>query len=87
MRLSSGFGGDAAKVTRAIMENVQVNAEGAQCSATDGQGRYNCVVPAGWTGRVSVQRINYRFTPSSLSFQNLRKDVGRQDFSAIYEPR
>ena len=87
VRLSSGFGGDAANVTGAVMENVQVSAEGAQCSATDGQGRYNCVVPAGWTGQVSVQRINYRFTPSSLSFQNLRTNAGRQDFAAIYEPR
>ena len=87
VRLSSGFGGDPANVTGAVMGNVQVSAEGAQCSATDGQGRYNCVVPVGWTGRVSVQRINYRFTPSSLSFQNLRTDAGRQDFAAIYEPR
>lgn len=81
VRLSSGFGGDAA------LENVQVSAEGAQCSATDNQGRFNCVAPAGWSGRVSLRRNNYRFAPSSLSFQNLRTNADGQDFAAFYDPR
>ncbi|MBC7608511.1 MAG: hypothetical protein H7228_02885 [Polaromonas sp.] len=86
VRLSSGFG-DGAAATGAPMENVQVSAEGAQCSNTDGQGRYSCSVPAGWSGRVSLRRSNYRFSPSALSFQNLRVDAGQQDFAAIYDPR
>ena len=87
VRLSSVFGGDGSRTTGAAMENVRVSAEGAQCSATDSQGRYSCVAPAGWSGRVSLQRNNYRFTPSSLSFQNLRADAGGQDFAAVYDPR
>ena len=84
VRLSAGFGGDN---TGKVLENVQVAAEGAQCSATDNQGRYVCRVPAGWTGRVTLRRSNYRFSPNALSFQNLRVDAGQQDFAAIYEPR
>ena len=84
VRLSAGFGGDN---TGKVLENVQVVAEGAQCSATDSQGRYVCSVPAGWTGRVTLRRGNYRFSPSALSFQNLRLDAGQQDFAAIYDPR
>lgn len=87
VRLSSAFGGDGSRATGAAMENVQVSAEGAQCSATDSQGRYTCVAPAGWSGRVSLRRNNYRFTPSSLSFQNLRTDAGEQNFAAVYDPR
>jgi hypothetical protein len=81
VRLSSGFGGESA------LENVQVSAEGAQCSATDSQGRFNCVAPTGWSGRVSPRRNNYRFAPSSLSFQNLRANADGQDFAAFYDPR
>lgn len=84
VRLSAGFGGDN---SGKMLENVQVLADGAQCSATDSQGRYVCSVPAGWTGRVTLRRANYRFSPSALSFQNLRVDAGQQDFSAIYDPR
>ena len=84
VRLSAGFGGDN---TGKVLENVQVVADGAQCSATDSQGRYVCSVPAGWTGRVALRRGNYRFSPSALSFQNLRADAGQQDFAAIYDPR
>ena len=84
VRLSAGFGGDS---TGRMLENVQVVADGAQCSATDSQGRYVCSVPAGWTGRVTLRRANYRFSPSALSFQNLRVDAGQQDFAAIYDPR
>lgn len=87
VRLSAVFGGDGSRATGAAMENVQVSAEGAQCSATDSQGRYSCIAPAGWSGRVSLRRNNYRFTPSSLSFQNLRTDAGGQDFGAVYDPR
>lgn len=87
VRLSSGFGGDGAASAGTPMENVQVNAEGAQCSVTDGQGRYTCLLPAGWSGRLSLRRNNYRFSPSALSFQNLRADAGQQDFAAIYDPR
>jgi len=84
VRLSSGFGGDS---TGKALGNVQVAADGGQCSATDSQGRYVCSVPAGWTGRVTMRRGNYRFSPSALSFQNLRIDAGQQDFSAIFDPR
>ena len=84
VRLSAGFGGDN---TGKVLENVQIVAEGAQCSATDSQGRYTCNVPAGWTGRVTLRRGNYRFSPNALSFQNLRVDAGQQDFAAIYDPR
>lgn len=84
VRLSGGFGADG---TGKLLENVRVVADGAQCSATDGQGHYLCSVPAGWSGRVMLQRANYRFSPSALSFQNLRTDAGQQDFAAIYDPR
>ena len=87
VRLSSGFGGDGHATTGAPMEHVQVTAEGAQCSSTDSQGRYTCLLTGGWSGRVSLRRSNYRFSPSALSFQNLRVDAGQQDFSAIYDPR
>jgi hypothetical protein len=69
------------------MEKVQVEAEDARCSVTDKQGHYVCHVAPGWSGRVRVQRNNYRFSPSALSFQNLRSDAGQQDFAAIYDPR
>ena len=84
--LSSGFGagiGEGAK----RLENASVSAEGAQCSATDAQGRYSCVVPYGWSGSVHVRKPNYRFSPSSLSYQNLRTTATQQDFSAVYDPR
>ena len=87
VRLSSGFGGDSAAGAGQPLENVQVLAEGAQCSPTDNQGRYVCSVAAGWSGRVSLKRNNYRFSPSALAFQNLRADAGQQDFAAIYDPR
>ena len=87
VRLSSGFGGNGPATSGTPMEHVKVIAEGAQCSSTDGQGRYTCLLSAGWSGRVSLMRNNYRFSPSALSFQNLRVDAGQQDFSAIYDPR
>ena len=87
VRLSSGFGGDSSNSAGKPLENVQVVAEGAQCSLSDSQGRYVCNVLAGWSGRVSLRRNNYRFSPSALSFQNLRIDAGQQDFAAIYDPR
>ena len=87
VRLSAGFGGDSSNTAGKPLENVQVVAEGAQCSLSDNQGRYVCNVLAGWSGRVSLRRTNYRFSPSALSFQNLRIDAGQQDFAAIYDPR
>ena len=87
VRLSSGFGGDASFTAGTALESVQVAAAGAQCSSTDSQGRYVCSVEAGWSGRISVRRNNYRLTPSARSFQNLRVDADRQDFAATYDPR
>lgn len=87
VRLSAGFGGDSSNSAGKPLENVQIVAEGAQCSLSDSQGRYVCNVLAGWSGRVSLSRNNYRFSPSALSFQNLRIDAGQQDFAAIYDPR
>lgn len=75
------------RLSDAPLEHVQVAAEGAQCSSTDHQGRYVCHVAAGWSGRVSPSRNNYRFSPSALTFRNLRVDAGQQDFAAIYDPR
>lgn len=69
------------------MENVQVTAQDAQCSATDAQGRYACEVVAGWSGQIRLKKPSYQFTPSSLSFQNLRIDTSQRDFAAIYDPR
>lgn len=75
------------RLSDAPLAHVQVAAEGAQCSSTDSQGRYVCHVAAGWSGRVSLSRNNYRFSPSALTFRNLRVDAGQQDFAAIYDPR
>jgi hypothetical protein len=86
VRLSSGFAGGSSSAGEALA-NVQVSADGAQCTPTDGQGRYVCAVPSGWSGRIRVSRNNYQFSPSSLSFSNLRFDAGQQNFAAIYDPR
>ncbi len=75
------------RLSNSPLEGVQVAAEGAQCSATDSQGRYVCNTTTGWSGKVRVLRNNYRFSPSSLSFQNLNVDAGQQDFAATYDPR
>ena len=84
VRLSSGLGRAA---TGEALAHVQVSADGAQCMPTDGQGRYACVVPAGWSGRVRASHNNYQFSPSTLSFSQLRFDAGQQNFAALYDPR
>jgi len=75
------------RLAQAPLENVLVTAEGAQCTASDKQGRFVCHVPAGWSGRVRLTRNNYRFSPSALTYQNLHSDAEQQDFAAIYDPR
>ncbi len=87
VRLSSGFGGAGSAATGEALANVQLSADGAQCAPTDNQGRYVCSMPSGWSGRIRVSRNNYQFSPSSLSFSNLRFDAGQQNFAAIYDPR
>jgi hypothetical protein len=76
-----------ARLNNLPLEGVQVTAVGANCSATDNEGHYFCQANAGWSGRVSVRKANYQFSPSAMSFQNLRGDIDQQDFSAIYDPR
>lgn len=87
VRLSSGFAGAGSAATGEALANVQVSADGAQCAPTDNQGRYVCSMPSGWSGRIRVSRNNYQFSPSSLSFSNLRFDAGQQNFAATYDPR
>ena len=77
----------AIHLAEAPMENVQPTAEGAQCTTSDKQGRFVCTMAAGWSGRIRLSRNNYRFSPSALSYQNLRTDASQQDFVAIYDPR
>lgn len=69
------------------MAGVQASGEGAQCNGSDAQGHFVCKVPFGWTGRIGLRRSNYQFSPNTLSFQNVRADVGQQDFAASYDPR
>lgn len=87
VRLSSGFAGTGSAATGEALANVQVSADGAQCAPTDNQGRYVCSMPSGWSGRIRVSRNNYQFSPTTLSFSNLRSDTGQQNFAAIYDPR
>ena len=75
------------RLADAPMDRVQMTAVGATCSDTDKQGRYVCTVTVGWSGRLSLKRNNYRFSPSALTFQNLSSDAWQQDFAAIYDPR
>jgi hypothetical protein len=69
------------------LPNVRVLADAARCSSTDKLGRYVCKVAPGWSGRISLQRNNYQFSPNALSLQGVRTHLGQQDFAAIYEPR
>ena len=75
------------RLAEAPLEGVQVAAEGASCSASDSQGHYLCQMAAGWSGRITLRRANYRFAPSAMTFKNLHGDADQQDFSAIYDPR
>ncbi|MDD5030910.1 MAG: hypothetical protein PHH58_15670 [Rhodoferax sp.] len=71
----------------APLPDVQVTAAAARCSSTDKLGRYVCKVAPGWSGKISLRRNNYQFSPNALSLQDVRTAVGQQDFAAIYEPR
>lgn len=85
--LSAGFGGTASGAERQALANVTVAAEGAQCSPTNSEGRFSCTVATGWSGRMTVRKNNYRFSPSALNYQNLRSDAPEQNFVAVYDPR
>lgn len=65
---------------------VEIAGNGAQCSQTDGRGEYSCSVPAGWSGRIVVAKRNYRFSPTAISFRDIRDDRSYQDFTAVYDP-
>jgi len=68
------------------VSGVEIEAKGAECSKTDIRGEYVCAVPAGWSGRVGVLKHNYRFSPSSITYRDVRGDRADQDFTAIFEP-
>ncbi len=77
----SGFGAEGQPIV-----GVEISGQGAQCGKTDSGGEYVCAVPSGWTGHLAATKRNYRFSPSTLSFRDVREDHPFQDFKAVFEP-
>ncbi len=66
--------------------NVLIAGENAQCSPSDSNGEYSCLVPSGWNGRLAPSKRNYLFSPSVILFKELRDDRQQQDFRATFAP-
>jgi hypothetical protein len=68
------------------VSSVEIAGKGAQCGKTDARGEYLCSVPSGWSGHLVAAKRNYKFSPNSISFRDVREDRPYQDFTAVYEP-
>jgi hypothetical protein len=68
------------------LEGVEINAVGAQCGKTDAAGEYVCTVPFGWSGRLAAKKHSYTFSPSAVSFKEVRESLRSQELTATYHP-
>lgn len=57
------------------------------CATTNSQGRFSCSTSPGWSGRLSVKKNNYRFSPNAMAFSKLQLDAQGLDFLGSYDPR
>ncbi len=60
---------------------VTMNYTGGSISA-DSSGDYTITVAYGWSGTVTPSKAGYRFSPSSLSYENLAEGRSGQDYEA-----
>ncbi len=51
------------------------------CTPTDGNGKYLCMLPGGWSGQLQPMRAGVSFDPPQRSFQDLKANQHAQDFS------
>lgn len=63
------------------VEGVTMRGLEAACTSTDGSGRFQCMLPGGWTGQLQPVRAGASFNPPQRSFQNLKANQHEQDFS------
>lgn len=55
---------------------------GGTSDSTDPNGHYELMVPSGWSGIVTPNRIHWGFTPESQSYSNVLVDQTNQDYTA-----
>ena len=48
----------------------------------DGSGNYSILVPSGWSGKVTVTKAGYTFTPPNRTYSNLQSDLTNQNYTA-----
>jgi len=51
------------------------------CTPTDSSGKFQCVLPGGWSGQLQPVGAGVSFNPPQRSFQNLKSNQHAQDFS------
>jgi len=51
------------------------------CTPTDGNGKFQCMLPGNWTGQLQPVHPGVSFDPPRRSFQSLRTNQHEQDFS------
>lgn len=68
---------------------VDVSLQGAPAPVvTDADGHYIISVPAGWKGSITAKKEQYTFSPESLDFTDVQKNMSNQQFlaSLVTEP-
>lgn len=55
-----------------------------QATTTNTNGQYRAEVPAGWSGTLLPQLVDYTFVPGQIELANVRSNKIGQDFSSIY---
>jgi hypothetical protein len=63
-----------------------VEFSGADCTASDATGSYNCTVASGWSGSIEPTLSGYGFTPSAYAYSAVESDQVAQDFAALASP-
>jgi hypothetical protein len=56
-------------------------AAGADCRASDGTGKYSCVVEVGWSGNVSMSKGGYTIFPETHTVNNVTTPITGVDFT------
>jgi|GEM_PF-4150297 len=55
-----------------------------KATTTDENGEFKSEVPAGWSGTMRPQLVDYTFAPSQIALTNVRSSKAEQNFAATY---
>lgn len=70
----------------ADVPNATISYSGGGSTTAGGTGLYSLIVPYGSSGTVTPSKTGYRFTPSSLAYNNVIVDYTAQNYSALAFP-